>query len=76
MSIIDRPGFKAVIEGKNQKIQLDCAFMDSKVQMTASLRLAEIVLKYLPTVAVFYPAQRMYFDEAKRLIAQAIMEAR
>ena len=76
MSTIDRKGFKASIEGKNKRIAFSASFMDSTLQLDASLRLAEFCIKYLPMISMFTPGAKAELDEAKRHIEAAIREAK
>lgn len=75
-SKIDRAGFAATVEGRNKKVHVDATFMNSTLQLTASLELAEKAVKYLPMLSMFAPSAKADFEEAKRHIEQAVAEAK
>ena len=76
MGIVDKQGVKGTIQGRNQKVHIDLAFMDSKLQLSASLKLSELAVKYLPMIAMFAPSAKAHLEDAKRHIEEAIREAR
>ena len=76
MSVISKPGFEAVIEGKNKRISFKAKFMESTLDLDASIRLAEFCVKYMPMVGMFAPAAKVHLDEAKRHVELAMRDAK